>query len=243
MRSSLQTSSVLTATALALLNGQPEPKPSFKVDRDLREQFFGEAEGNPWAMRRIPGKSIDDHFRDGQYPILFNREDRFPNGESLNDLAVRAERSIKDLVLKPSLSRAISDGEDVHVAVVSHGLFISELIPALLKWSGSDMPTKDYRGLMNTAWARVTVQVKPGTEIPQITSELENLPPLIVTVTDVNRHEHIANVKRQRGIVEHDPKQRSIHEFFGGGDTKLTPEVLEHGMSNAMDEVGVEERN
>jgi broad specificity phosphatase PhoE len=199
------------ATAVALLNDQPDPKPSFKTDRDLREQCFGDAEGHPFLMRQIPNKSLDDQFRDGQYPVLFDRNERFPNGESTNDVAVRAERAINDLVLKPYLSRAISSGaKDVHIAVVSHNLCIGELIPALLKRSDGGSPTGNYRSSRNTAWTRVTVQVKVmfgplrlvrltkrvqrGAEVPQITDELENLPPLSVTVTDVNRHEHITNV-------------------------------------------------
>ncbi|KAF8558251.1 phosphoglycerate mutase-like protein [Imleria badia] len=231
------------ATAVALLNGQPDPKPSFEVDCDLREQCFGDAEGHPWQMRRIPNKSTEDHFRDAQYPILFERNQKFPNGETLDDVAVRAERCISDLVLKPYLSRAISLGaEDVHVAVVSHGLCIGELVPALLKRNDGGLPAKKYRGLLNTAWTRVTVQAKSSAQVPQMTDELENLPPLIVTVTDVNRHDHITNVKRQKGIVEHDPKQRSIREFFGGNAEKAV-EALEHAESNAMDEVGTEERN
>jgi len=196
---------------VALLNGQPDPKPSFRVDRDLREQCFGDAEGHPYLMRRIPGKSLDDHFRDGRYPLLFNRNERFPNGESVDDLTIRAERFINDLVLKPYLPRAISSGaEDVHIAVVSHGLCIGELIRALLKRNGGGLPARDYRGLQNTAWTRVTVRVKvmfgpfrlvrltkrmqPDTQVPQVTDGLENLPPLIVTVTNVNQHEHATNV-------------------------------------------------
>ncbi|KAI9573524.1 histidine phosphatase superfamily [Boletus coccyginus] len=232
------------ATAVALLNGQPDPKPSFKVDRDLREQCFGDAEGHPYLMRRIPGKSLNDHFKDGRYPLLFNRDERFPNGESVDDLTIRAERSINDLVLKPYLSRAISSGfEDVHIAVVSHGLCIGELIRALLKRNDGGLPARDYRGLQNTAWTRVTIQVKPDTQVPQVTDELENLPPLIITVTDVNRHEHTTNVKRQKGIIEHDPKQRRIREFFGGSGAKEPVEALEHAESNAMDGVEIEERN
>lgn len=49
--------------------------------------------------------------------------------------------------------------------------------------------------------------------------------------------------KRQKGIVEHDPKQRSIREFFGGGGAKKPVEALEHAESNALDEVGTEKRN
>ena len=154
---------------MALLDGQPDPKPSFKVDRDLREGSFGDAEGRQFLMGRIPNKSLDDHFRDGQYPVLFDRNEKFPNGESLDDVAVRAERSIKDLVLKPYLSRAISSGaEDIHIAVVSHGLCIGELIPALLKRNDGGSPTKNYRGLLNTAWTRVTVQVKVMFGLPRL---------------------------------------------------------------------------
>lgn len=112
-------------------------------------------------MNRIPNKSLKDHFRDDQYPVLFGRNEKFPNGETLNDVAIRAERCISDLVLAPYLSRAISSGaEGVHVAVVSHGLCISELIPALLKRNDGSLPATDYRGLLNTAWTRVTVQAK-----------------------------------------------------------------------------------
>ncbi|KAF8442827.1 histidine phosphatase superfamily [Boletus edulis BED1] len=229
------------ATAVALLNDQADPKPSFKVDRDIREQCFGDAEGHPWMLSRISSKPLDDHFRDGQYPVLFERHEKFPDGESLDDVAVRAERFIRDHVLKPHLSRAISGVEDIHVAVVSHGLCISELVPALLKRSVGGSPAKDYRGLQNTAWTRVTVQpkvilgplwlvrltkrIQPGAQLPEINNE--NLPPLIVAVTDVNRHEHTANVKRQKGIVAHDPKQRGIRDFFGGGGAKKPVEAPE----------------
>lgn len=191
-------------------------------------------------MRQNSDKSLDDHFKDGQYPILFNRDERFPNGESLNDVATRAERSINDLVLKPYLSRAISSGvEDVHVAVVSHGLCISELIQALLKRNDGGAPTEDYRGLMNTAWTRVTVQVKvmlgplrlarltkcmqPGAEVLQITDELENPPPLIVTVTDVNRHEHITNVVSHHLHNVAHCSSRSFSRNVRRGSSSMTP--------------------
>lgn len=36
--------------------------------------------------------------------------------------------------------------------------------------------------------------MQPDAEVPQTTGGLENLPPLVVTVTDVNRHEHTNNV-------------------------------------------------
>ncbi|KAF9221558.1 phosphoglycerate mutase [Gyrodon lividus] len=232
------------ATATALYNGQHNPKPPFKVDRELREQHFGDGEGHSWLMRRAPNKSLQEHFKDGQYPFLFDRNEKFPNGESLDDVAARADRAIRNLVLKPYLSRvALSGTEDVHVAVVSHGVCISELITALLKRNHGGVPAKDYRGLMNTAWTRVTVQAKPGMDVPEMCGDLDDLPPLVVTVTDVNRHEHIDKVKRQKGIVEYDPKQSDIRDFFGGGEVKKPVEALEHAESNAMDEVEAKVRN
>jgi len=224
------------ATAVALLNGQPDPKPSFQVDSDLREQCFGDAEGHSWQMHRIPHKSLEDQYRDGQYPVLFERHEKFPNGESLDDVAVRAERVISELVLKPYLLHGISAGDDVHVALVSHGLCISEMIPALLKRNDGGAPEKNYRGLLNTAWSRATVTIKSGLGTPVVTSAPANVPPLAVTVTDVNRHEHTNNVKRQKGIVKHDPKQRGIREFFGGGGSKAPVEVAEHAESDALDD-------
>lgn len=145
---------------MALLDAQPEPKPHFRVDRVLREQCVGDAEGHSFLFERVPQKSLEDHFRDRQYPILFDRTQRFPNGESSNDVAARAERAINDLVLKPYLPRAISGSNDVHVAVVSHGVCISELIPVLLKRDNGGVPPSNYRHLLNTAWTRITVQVK-----------------------------------------------------------------------------------
>ncbi|KIK99847.1 hypothetical protein PAXRUDRAFT_822299 [Paxillus rubicundulus Ve08.2h10] len=232
------------ATATALFNSQRDPKPPFKVDRELREQYFGDAEGNSWLMRRTPNKSLQEHFKEGQYPVLFDRNEKFPNGETLNDLAARADRATRDLVLRPFLSQAALLGtEDVHVAVVSHGLCIGEMVLALLKRNHGGVPDKNYNGLMNTAWTRVTVQAKPGVDVPEICGSLDNLPPLVVTVTDVNRHEHIDKVKRQKGIVEYDPKQIYIREFFGGGRVKKPVEPLEHAESNATDEAMTEERN
>jgi hypothetical protein len=104
--------------------------------------------------------------------------------------------------------------------------------------------------------------MQPGVDVPEICGNLDKLPPLVVTVTDVNQHEHINKVvsyifskvyrmfvmgftfkKRQKGIVEYDPKQTDIREFFGGGGVKKPVEALEHAESNAMDEVMTEERN
>lgn len=92
----------------------------------------------------------------------------------------------------------------------------------------------------------------------------EDDPPLLVKVTDFNRHEHISSVvrttscaeievtrvtsapfsqKRQKGGIgssAYDPKQQKIRDFFGGKAVKDPVEALERSESNAEDEVTLE---
>jgi len=246
------------STAQAILDAQPEPKPLFTVSPDVREQHFGIAEGNPWSYRI--SEADKDLTREQLYerrifPILLNREDRFPEGESLSDLQARAGRAIKDIVL-PYVKEGAFAGEDVHIAIVSHGLCISELVSALVRLDHFKVNGSDWTGLLNTAWTRVTLDAvakgDTGTSIP-----------LKVRVTHVNEHSHLLNIKRQGGGIgssAHDPAQQDIRAFFGGAKpsskvetqetTQASNEVidlteadteLEEGRatSNVYDEVGI----
>ena len=55
--------------------------------------------------------------------------------------------------------------EDVHVALVSHGLCISELVAALVsldyerRSKGQEVPDRQYAELANTAWTRATIDL------------------------------------------------------------------------------------
>jgi len=105
---------------------QPTPQPLLITSEDLREQHFGEAEGHPWSMSADPDKSLAQHMAEGKYPVLTHRNEKFPAGESLDDLEKRAEKAIQELVM-PHVWKAAKEGrKGVHVAVVSHGLCISE---------------------------------------------------------------------------------------------------------------------
>ena len=62
----------------------------------------------------------------------------------------------------PNVWEMARSGKDLHVAVVSHGLCISELISATLrkdKDAATGGPEKRWTGLLNTAWTRVTVEI------------------------------------------------------------------------------------
>ncbi|KAL4251244.1 Histidine phosphatase superfamily protein [Abortiporus biennis] len=230
------------STADAIHQAQPEPKPQFQSSLLLREQHWGIAEGNPWIMKLKPGLTLDEHYAQGIFPVLHERWHKFPEGESLDDLAVRAKQAIDEVVL-PHVWTAAKEGmRGIHIAVVSHGLCISELIPALLRKDHSGMAPPDrYRGLRNTAWARLTVDIK-GWDGQPLEFSQEDLPPLVIKVTDFNRSEHLDGVKRQQGGIgsaAFDPKQKDIRAFFGGAKIN---KPLEEGRSesNALDEADVD---
>ena len=148
-------------TAQAILNAQPEPKPPFSVSQDLREQHFGIAEGNPWSLKADKKLSREEQYARGTFPVIYNRKDKFPSGESLNDLQTRAERAMEEIIM-PHVWNAAKSGEKAHIAVVSHGLCISELIAALMRKDCDAPPGAQggkWTGLMNTAWTRVTIDL------------------------------------------------------------------------------------
>lgn len=93
----------------------------------------------------------------GIFPVLSGgRNVKFPEGESLNDLARRAEEAIAECVLPHIQS-------DSHIVIASHGLCISELVAALLRLDPDARRDISYAGLLNTAWTRVVVTTRVRT--------------------------------------------------------------------------------
>jgi broad specificity phosphatase PhoE len=197
-------------TAQAIQDAQKAPKPPLIVSSLLREQNFGVAEGKPWARTKA-GVSLEDHFSKGIYPALPDRAAKFPRGESLDDLRRRAEQAMEE-ILSPYIRQVARKGASgANVVVVSHGLFINEIVAVLLRKNlGGGNTAGTYIGLRNTGWTRMTVKVQvildhrialaiktcqqgavegEGLEISD-----SELPPLEVRVTDLNRHEHTNNI-------------------------------------------------
>jgi len=205
-------------TAQALYDHQGDPKPSFDSSELLREQNFGVAEGKPWTFRSDPPLTLEENMAKGIYPELYGDDEKFPEGESINDLAERARTALEKFML-PHVWQAAKEGKTgIHVAIVSHGLCISQLISELLKKSAKQGGEIGYRGLWNTAWTRVVVNIEGAQEGQPIDVDKE-LPFLVVRVTDVNCHSHIDNIKRQKGGIgsaAYDPRQEDIRAFFGG---------------------------
>jgi len=132
----------------------------------LREQNFGAGEGMKFSKKET-GLSIAAHYAKGKFPALYTRHERFPGGESLDDVARRADAVI-DEILVPQLLQEREDGSARTVAIFSHGLFIGELIIALIRrdqdYKG-DAYVRNMGGMKNTAWTRLEVKINVWDDI------------------------------------------------------------------------------
>lgn len=123
-------------------------------------------------MHRQRGLSDEEHWAKGIFPIPSGRKAKFPEGESLDDLRARAGQAFKELVV-PIIRDVVKEKrENVHVALASHGLCISELVAVVVSMDherrskGLEVPDRQYAGLLNTAWTRVTIDLVVCTVYP-----------------------------------------------------------------------------
>ncbi|GLB38344.1 putative phosphoglycerate mutase-like protein [Lyophyllum shimeji] len=197
-------------TAEVLQNAQAVPIPLYTSPL-LREQNFGRGEGQPYHVRKEPGLSLAEHIAKGKYPATHKRSQRFPDGESLDDVARRADQVVRDILL-PYVSKAVEEGtHGIHVVVVSHGIFIGELIASLLRLGGGKTETS-YRGLRNTGRVLVTVTAKRDTEERSADTDF-----LRVRIVQYNACGHLDGLVRQKGGIgsaAYDPNQKDIRSFF-----------------------------
>ncbi|KAF9464222.1 phosphoglycerate mutase [Collybia nuda] len=210
-------------TAQALQNAQPDPKPSLMTSLLLQEQHYGLGEGKRYDVIRDSALSLAEHFARGEYPWLQSRTERFPEGESLEDVARRAEDAVEEIVLPYVWNVVKDETEGVHIAIVSHGLFIREAIAALMRKTGhiEGVNPQDYRGLQNTGYIKVTINVdtKSGEQVAESRCT--------VRVTEHNCSGHLDGLVRQKGGIgsaAYDPNQKDIRDFFKGANAnKIKP--------------------
>lgn len=148
-------------TAQVLCDAQKDHKPTFDSSELLREQHFGVAEGKQWSYGSSRNVNLEEEMAKGVYPMLHGSDDKFPGGESTNELRQRAHRAITTIVL-PHVWQAAKEGKTgIHVAVVSHGLCINQMISEFLKMSANQATgVVDYPGLLNTAWTRLVIDIE-----------------------------------------------------------------------------------
>ncbi|KAG2008753.1 hypothetical protein CC2G_014147 [Coprinopsis cinerea AmutBmut pab1-1] len=206
---------------------QQDPKPPFTVTPLVREQNFGVAEGNAWIVSIPEGSTREEQYSQGVYPVLWERHEKFDGGESLDDLARRAEEALRECVW-PHLVRAVEGGNTsgsggdsgVHIAIASHGLAISEMVSAVTRLDPELDASKSYKGLLNTAWARAEVRVRDGHSGP---IDLQKLPPLEVKVTHFNETQHLDGLPEELSDGEEvSATSDEARAFFGGGGATAT---------------------
>ncbi|KAF7314290.1 hypothetical protein MKEN_00901600 [Mycena kentingensis (nom. inval.)] len=172
----------------------------------LKERSFGIAEGKKTARKRDWSLTLTEQCERGVYPSLVGRQEKFPDGESMDDVLARADKAWEQL-LWPYVQEATEKDSQVHVAVVSHGLFIKETLRALAKYDSElDLSVPDGQWLRNTGWARVVIRAKDSASWQ-------------VELTHFNSCVHLNTVKRQQGGIGRgafDARQKDIRGFFGG---------------------------
>jgi broad specificity phosphatase PhoE len=106
-------------------------------------------------------KAILDLAAQGIFAVIPDRKHKFPEGESLDDLTVRAGRALRECVLTHFAEYAENGcREDVHVVAVSHGLCISEMMAVLVRLDPQADHKVSYKGLLNTAWTRAVITAR-----------------------------------------------------------------------------------
>ncbi|KAF8733475.1 hypothetical protein AX14_003789 [Amanita brunnescens Koide BX004] len=213
------------STAVPVQQYQPKQL-ELSAKPDLREQHFGIAEGRRWmpthpaieAAMSSPNrdealqKTILDLAAQDIFPVIPDRKHKFPEGESLDDLAIRAKRALRECVLAHFTEYVANGGkEDVHVVAVSHGLCISEMTAALVALDPQADHAKSYRGLLNTAWIRAEISVRESFTGP---FDVSNPAPLEVKVTHFNNLDHLKTLDTA-AEAELDDARR----FFAGATT------------------------
>ncbi|CAK5261832.1 unnamed protein product [Mycena citricolor] len=194
------------STGLAVLDAHREPKPAFAVSEKLREQYFGIAEGNRWLVRIPSDQTREQLYEQKLFPVFRSRHEKFPEGESLDDLAERADEAVKLFILPH-----IKKGTNVRVAIASHGLCISELVAALLRLDSDSKRDVSYAGLLNTAWTRAVDTSFTGP------IDSSNPPPLNVKITHVNNSEHYNLLQgTNTNPVPVGEESSGARAFFGG---------------------------
>jgi len=215
--SGIHSSDLLRAkmTATVIQEKQPVPKISLRISSLLREQNFGAGEGKKICAKE-QDLSLSAHYARGKFPAIYSRTGKFPGGESLEDMAIRVDGVI-DEVLFPYVWQEFEGGAPMMVAIVSHGLFIAELVARLVKRGNKNLDgveARNLRGLKNTAFTKVQVTFK---KVDSSTNGSRVSPSLVVKILAINQCSHLANIPRQGGGIGsmvHDPRQRDIQSFF-----------------------------
>ncbi|EIM19322.1 phosphoglycerate mutase-like protein [Wallemia mellicola CBS 633.66] len=160
------------------------PAASFTTSDLLREQNFGKGEGQPWQQAQWQRKS--------------GRDFKFEDGESLHDVAARAENVIDNMIMPYVMASAFS-GQESNVVVVAHGIFLAELQYALLKRRPQGVTAFQRSPLENTGWHRIALKLATPTQ-SKLASDLPERRPTRNVTND-------EDIEKQETLVEGPPSE------------------------------------
>ena len=213
-----------------MLAAQAEPRPPLQTSPLLRELTRGIAEGHPWLETPKPELSLEEHYAQGLFPIHHERWQKFPGGESLDDLQKRAKEAVNEIIMPYIKAMVEGCPRRVHLAVASHGLLIAEMIPILLELSTRPVGEGPaYRRMKNSGWARITIELDVSLSTHSVTTRAHpskennggSQLPIIVTMTDFDRHEHLDKVS---AIVWLRPVHSPQYHILPSSQSQLTQE-------------------
>ena len=153
----------MTATAIQEKQTRAAEIP-LTISSLFREQYFGAGEGKK-ICAKDRNLTLPLHYALGKFPAIYTRTEKFPGGESLNEMGERVD-SVIDEILLPYVWQEVEGAAPTIIAIVSHGLFIAELVARLVKRDDTyrhdpfQVDVRKFRGLKNTAYTKVQVTVK-----------------------------------------------------------------------------------
>lgn len=209
------------------------PPPPLVQSKSLREQHFGQAEGQSYASVEWARASTSQDAR------TF----RFPEGESLEEVNARIAKAVRQFVLprvealRKNASTSPDDG--THICIVAHGIAIAELLRVFMAlhddsdsspWANPSTTYKRIR-LENTAWSRLELAVpvdqengnagagvseigENATDIIADTSARSSNRPIYVRILCQNQTEHLRSAGLQSaGTIS----ANGVSHHLGGG--------------------------
>ncbi|KAF9467775.1 phosphoglycerate mutase [Collybia nuda] len=201
------------ATGQAIHSKQAH-NPPFTVNANLREQYFGLAEGHPVVPCAPANVPMEELFSNNVFPRLTSRHESFPGGESREDVARRAEKAVRECIV-PHIQE-----DRAHIVIASHGLCISELIPAVIRLDPDAPQGVSYIGHLNTAWTRLTISLKHDYNGP---IDPTQPPPLVVHVLDVNNSKHLASIGKEQKADQNKKQSEVLACLDGSSNIEVEP--------------------
>lgn len=113
-----------------------------------------------YLITSSPGTDLEkEYYSKGIFPISASRSFKFPEAESLDEVALRAQTAVRQIVVPHLL------GGGGHIGIASHGILIREFLEALNRLDPEYVQDPNAgalftSGLVNSGWTRICLVPK-----------------------------------------------------------------------------------